>query len=50
MGFGEQDLRTLLTPESTALVSVVTPAHPVRLPAGAAEQTALADPVRPWMT
>ncbi len=40
--FGELDLRTLLTRDATALVSVITPAEPVRLSGEAAEQTALA--------
>jgi signal transduction histidine kinase len=39
---GELDLRTLLSQESSAQVSVVTPAEPVRLGASAAQETALA--------
>ena len=40
--FGELDLRTLLARETTAAVSVVTPAEPVRLPSEAAGETASA--------
>ncbi len=39
---GETDLRTLLSQESSAEVSVVTPAEPVRLGSAAAQETALA--------
>jgi signal transduction histidine kinase len=39
---GELDLRTLLSQESSAQVSVVTPADPVRLGVAAAQETALA--------
>jgi signal transduction histidine kinase len=39
---GELDLRTLLAPETSASVSVVTPAEPVRLAADAARETACA--------
>ncbi|HEY7145258.1 MAG TPA: DUF5931 domain-containing protein [Streptosporangiaceae bacterium] len=39
---GELDLRTLLTPQISASVSVVTPAEPVRLAAEAATETASA--------
>ena len=39
---GELDLRALLSQEGSALVSVVTPAEPVRLGSAAARETALA--------
>jgi signal transduction histidine kinase len=40
--FGELDLRTLLTQEASAAVSVVTPAQPVRMAGEAARETASA--------
>jgi signal transduction histidine kinase len=41
-GSGDLDIRALLASENTAVVSVVTPAQPVRLPADAARELASA--------
>lgn len=41
-GTGDLDIRTLLASQNTAVVSVVTPAQPVRLPAVAARELASA--------